>query len=287
MRILITGAGGMLGLTLCAHLKQCGHETLEFSKEKLDVTSFIQVESVLSSCGKLDLVVHCAAYTKVDQAESEPDLAYLVNAYGTENVAIACNKNKVPMLYFSTDYVFDGEQTKPYRTWDLTHPLSIYGKSKLAGEAAVQRYLNQFYIVRTSWLYGPYGKNFVDTILGAAEQNKPLRVVSDQKGSPTYTVSLSAMVAELIKTQRFGIYHATDDGLTTWFDFACEITKHLNIEITPIDTKEMPRPATRPKYSALDKTTLITTIGHRPPPWQESLQAYLQLRRAKEPVVHS
>ena len=282
MKILITGAGGMLGQTLCAHLKECGHNIQGFSKEKLDVTNFVQVEKVFCAQEKLDLVIHCAAYTKVDQAESEPEFAYLVNGYGTENVAILCNKLKVPMLYVSTDYVFDGEQKHPYTTWDVTHPLSVYGKSKLAGEIAVQRHLSQFYIVRTSWLYGPYGKNFVDTILLAAEQKKPLKVVSDQIGSPTYTVSLSEIIADLIKTERFGLYHATDDGLTTWFDFACEITKGLDVLVTPIDTAEMPRPATRPKYSALDKTDLITAIGRRPPKWQESLQAYLQLRRAKE-----
>lgn len=191
------------------------------------------------------------------------------------------------MLYISSDYVFDGEQNKPYTTWDIPHPVSVYGKSKLAGEISIQRHLNQFYILRTSWLYGPYGKNFVETILSLAEQGKPLKVVSDQTGSPTYTLSLSEIIADLITTERWGVYHATDDGITNWFEFAKEITRDLNVEITPIATQEMPRPATRPKYSGLDKTTLISTIGRELPSWQASLHAYLKLRALREPARSS
>jgi len=281
MKILITGAGGMLGKVLATHLKHCGHDIYDFPREKLDITDFFQVETTLSTIKNIDLVIHCAAYTKVDHAESEPDVVYLVNGYGTENIAVVCNRLTVPMLYISTDYVFDGEQSRPYTTWDPTNPLSMYGKSKLAGEIAVQRHLSQFYIIRTSWLYGPYGKNFVETILGAAEQGKPLRVVSDQIGSPTYTLSLARVIADLIKTQRFGVYHASDGGLTNWFEFACEITKHLGVQITPVTTAEMPRPAIRPKYSGLDKTVLITAIGHQLPTWQESLRDYLELRSTR------
>ncbi len=287
MRILITGAGGMLGSVLSPHLKKCGHEIHSFTKEDLDVANFALVKDVCSSIKKIDLVIHCAAYTKVDQAETEPALAYLVNGYGTENVALLCNKLGIPMLYVSTDYVFDGEQTRPYTPWDATNPLSVYGKSKLAGEISVQRHLKDFYIVRTSWLYGPYGKNFVETILNSAQQGKPLKVVSDQVGSPTYTISLSSIIADLIQTERFGIYHASDEGLTNWFEFACAITKHLGTEIVPISTREMPRPATRPKYSALDKNTLITTIGRSLPKWENSLQDYLQLRMSKENLAYS
>src|SRR5262249_14790289 len=153
-------------------------------KEVLDVTNYAQVLETMEE-DRPDLVVHCAAFTKVDQAESEPGLAYLINGYGTENLAVACNILNLPMLYVSSDYVFDGEQKQPYNPWDATRPLSIYGKSKLAGEKAMQRHLTRFYIIRTSWLYGPNGKNFVDTILNMAEQGKPLRVVSDQVGTPT------------------------------------------------------------------------------------------------------
>ncbi len=283
MKILVTGAGGMLGQALVPCLESRGHTVMAMPKETLDVTNYTQVVESLTKA-KADIVIHCAAYTNVDQAESEPGLAYLINGYGTENLAVVCNTLNLPMLYVSSDYVFDGEQNQPYNPWDATRPLSIYGKSKLAGERAVQRHLLRFYIVRTSWLYGPNGKNFVDTILGMAAERKTLRVVSDQIGTPTCTLSLSETIADLITTGRWGIYHASDDGVTNWYEFAKEITRGTGAEIIPIETKDMPRPATRPKYSVMDKTTLINTIGRELPTWQESLQTYLQLKQARQPV---
>lgn len=276
MKLLVTGAGGMLGQALSACLQSRGHNVVSVPKERLDVTNYAQCLEVIEEQAP-DLIIHCGAYTKVDQAESEPNLAYHINGYGTENLAVACNIFKKPMLYFSSDYVFDGEQNQPYTTWDATRPLSIYGKSKLAGEKAVQRHLQRFYIVRTSWLYGPNGKNFVDTISSMANDRKTLRVVSDQFGSPTCTLSLSETVADLITTGRWGVYHGTDDGVTNWYEFAKEILRGRDNEVIPIVTSEMPRPATRPKYSVLDKTTLVSTIGRELPPWQESLKTYLQL----------
>ena len=287
MKILITGSAGMLGSVLSPYLRTLGHNVYDFPKEILDITDYSQVQLTLCSIENLDLVIHCAAYTKVDQAESEPDIAYLINGYGTENLAVICNKLRVPMLYVSTDYVFDGQREVPYKTWDQTNPLSIYGKSKLAGEIAIQRHLNEFYIVRTSWLYGPNGKNFVETMLSLAKKGEPLKVVSDQIGSPTSTLSLSKLIGELITKGRFGIYHATDGGVTNWFEFACEITKNLGVEIIPITTKDMPRPAVRPKYSVLDKSTLISAIGHSLASWQESLQIYLELSTVKEAAHRS
>ncbi|CAN5381226.1 dTDP-4-dehydrorhamnose reductase [soil metagenome] len=276
MKLLVTGAGGMLGQALSACLQSRGHNVVSVPKERLDVTNYAQCLEVIEEEAP-DLIIHCGAYTKVDQAESEPNLAYHINGYGTENLAVACNIFETPMLYFSSDYVFDGEQNQPYTPWDATRPLSIYGKSKLAGEKAVQRHLQRFYIVRTSWLYGPNGKNFVDTISSMAADRKTLRVVSDQFGSPTCTLSLSETVADLITTGRWGVYHGTDDGVTSWYEFAREILRGRDNEIIPIATSEMPRPATRPKYSVLDKTTLISTIGRELPSWQESLKTYLQL----------
>ena len=283
MKLLVTGAGGMLGQALVPCLKARGHEVTALPKEELDVTNFPQVQKVLAKA-KPELILHCGAYTKVDQAESEPALAFHINGYGTENLAVACNALNIPMLYVSSDYVFDGEQRDPYNTWDATRPLSIYGKSKLAGEKAVMRHLQRFYIVRTSWLYGPHGKNFVETILSMAEQKKPLRVVSDQHGTPTCTLSLSELIADLIETNRYGIYHAADEGVTNWYEFAKAIVANYKIDVVPIETKDMPRPATRPKYSVLDKTTLLSTIGRESIPWRESLQTYLDLRKTKAPV---
>jgi dTDP-4-dehydrorhamnose reductase len=289
VKLLITGAGGMLGKALVPCLTDRGHTVVALPKEELDITNFAQVDSTLAKTAP-DLVLHCAAYTKVDQAESEGerDLAFLINGYGTENVAVAaCNHNK-PVLYVSTDYVFDGEfkgeKHNGYTTWDRTNPLSVYGRSKLAGEKAIARHLDRFYIVRTSWLYGPHGKNFVDTIYNMAKEGKPLRVVADQFGTPTCTLSLSEVIADLIETERWGVYHATDGGVTNWFEFAREIVKGLDAAVTPIDTKDMPRPATRPKYSVLDKSTLIQTIGRELPSWQESLERYLKLKAVKTAV---
>jgi dTDP-4-dehydrorhamnose reductase len=284
MKVLITGSNGMLGSTLSSYLKTEGYDVYDCAKDKLDVTDYNHVQLTLTAIEKLDLVIHCAAYTKVDQAESEPELAYFINGYGTENVAIICNKLNVPMLYISTDYVFDGEKKEPYTIWDTTNPLSVYGKSKLAGEISVQRHLRDFYIIRTSWLYGPNGKNFVETMLDLAKKGEPLRVVSDQTGSPTSTLSLAKLIGELIIRKRFGVYHATDDGVTNWFEFACQITKGLGVKVIPITSKEMPRPARRPQYSVLDKSILISSLGHPLSSWQESLQAYLELSTVKQAV---
>lgn len=270
----------MLGQALTSCLESKGHRVRAMPREELDVTNFQQVADTVHEV-KPDLVIHSAAYTRVDQAESEPELAFLINGYGTENIAVACNNLDIPMLYVSTDYVFDGQQDRPYQPWDDTRPLSIYGKSKLAGERAVVRHLKRFYIVRTSWLYGPHGRNFVETILQMAKERDVLRVVSDQWGSPTCTLTLSEMIADLVACDRWGIYHATDGGVTNWHEFAQEILRGQNgVQVVPIETKEFPRPATRPKYSVLDKTTLIHTIGREPVPWQQALQDYLQLRTA-------
>lgn len=283
MKVLITGAGGMLGKALTSCLETRDHQVKGLPKEVLDVTNYAQVIETLEA-ERPEIVIHAAAYTKVDQAESEPDLAYLINGYGTENLAVGCSKLNVPMVYVSTDYVFDGEQSRPYHPWDQTRPLSIYGKSKLAGERAVQHHLNHFYIVRTSWLYGPHGRNFVDTIYQMAKDGKPLRVVSDQFGTPTCTLTLSETIADLIVTGRWGVYHGTDGGVTNWFEFARAITSDMNVSVTPIETKDMPRPATRPKYSVLDKTTLVHTLGREVVPWQEALSMYLELKRDRQPV---
>lgn len=282
--ILVTGSGGMLGQALTSCLESKGHKVRGMPREELDVTNFEQVNRLIKEA-KPDLVIHPAAYTRVDQAESEADLAFLINGYGTENIAVTCNNLNIPMMYLSTDYVFDGVQDRPYQPWDDTRPISIYGKSKLAGERAVARHLKRFYIVRTSWLYGPHGRNFVETILQMAKERDVLRVVSDQWGSPTCTLTLSEMIAELIEHDRWGTYHATDGGVTNWYEFAKEILKDQSgVEVVPIETREFPRPATRPKYSVLDKTTLIHTIGREPVPWQQALDEYLELRTAKPTV---
>lgn len=283
MKILVTGSKGMLGRVLISCLEARDHKVTGTDKDQLNITNYQQVFGTVERV-EPELIVHCAAYTNVDQAESDQAEAYAVNAYGTENLAVAAAHSNIPMVYISTDYVFDGQKQTPYLPWDETKPLSVYGKSKLAGELAVQRHLNNFYIARTSWLYGPYGKNFVDTIFNLGREKKPLRVVADQWGSPTSTLSLSEIIADLIETGRYGIYHATDAGTTNWCEFAKEIVKTLNVNVEAIETKDMPRPATRPKYSSLDKTSLINTIQRDLPSWQEALANYMELKLKTEAV---
>jgi dTDP-4-dehydrorhamnose reductase len=283
MRILVTGAGGMLSQTLVPTLEQRGHSVRALTQEQMDITNYMQVMDIFAQV-RPELVIHGAAYTKVDLAETESDQAYLVNGYGTENIAVACNTINAAMLYISTDYVFDGTARTPYQPWAETNPVSVYGQSKLAGELAVKQHLSRFYIVRTSWLYGPGGANFVETMLRLASERKVLEVVQDQQGTPTSTVTLSDVIADLIATDRWGIYHATDGGDTTWYDFAREILKGKDVEVRPTTTAAFPRPATRPAYSILDKTSLVKTIGRDLVPWQEALANYLNLRLQKQPA---
>jgi dTDP-4-dehydrorhamnose reductase len=283
MRILVTGSKGMLGQTLVPTLEKCGHKVTGTDVDTLDITDFRSVSKAVQEL-QPELIVHGAAYTAVDQAESDQAIAFRVNGYGTENLAVACNKLDIPMLYISTDYVFDGENDKPYQPLDQTCPISVYGKSKLAGEVAVRNHLNKFYIVRTSWLYGPHGKNFVETMLELAKDRKQLKVVADQTGSPTSTVSLAGIVSDLIETERWGVYHGTDGGVTTWYDFAREILKGVDVEVIPCETKDFPRPAPRPRYSVLDKTSLTSTLGRDVVPWETALQKYMTNRLEMQPA---
>ncbi len=283
MRVLVTGSAGMLGRVLVPCLQQHGHVVNGVDRAELDITNYRDVIETVGDLGP-ELIIHGAAYTQVDLAESEPEQAYKVNAYGTENLAVACQKLDIPMLYISTDYVFDGLSDRPYQPWDQQNPSSVYGKSKLAGEKALQSLLSKCYITRTSWLYGPHGKNFVETMLQLGADRKQLNVVADQHGSPTSTATLSQIICELIETERWGIYHATDGGATTWCDFAREILAGQDVEVLPCETKDFPRPAPRPKYSVLDKTSLIDTIGRDVVPWQEALSSYLKLRTQLQPA---
>lgn len=286
MKILVTGAGGMLAKTLIPRLQRRGHEICALTKEELDITDAAKVISTFKDLPlKAEIVLHCAAYTKVDQAESEIEEAMAVNGTGTANVARAAAQPDIPMLYVSTDYVFDGTGKEPYKPEDKTNPISVYGKSKLMGERAVLDNLSRFYIVRTSWLYGPHGRNFVDTIEKLAQERDELQVVADQLGSPTSTLTLSEIIADLIETGRWGIYHASDEGITSWHEFARAIVKGIgrdNVNIKAITTADMPRPAPRPAYSGLDKTSLKAAIGRELTPWQDALAQYQSLKRAQE-----
>jgi dTDP-4-dehydrorhamnose reductase len=282
MKILVTGANGMLGKTLVPRLQK-QHTVVGIDVADADITVAADVQRVINDAAP-DLVIHGAAYTAVDKAETDQDTAYKVNRDGTENIAVACKQLDIPMLYISTDYVFDGKGTKPYLPTDPACPISVYGKSKFEGEEAVRKHLKMHYIVRTSWLYGHHGNNFVETMLKLAKTQPELKVVEDQFGSPTSTESLANIIAELMLTRKFGTYHATDGGTTTWCDFAREILKTEDVKVVGCTTEEFPRPAPRPRYSVLDKTSLEEAIGRPVVPWQKALQNYLNSRLQMQPA---
>jgi dTDP-4-dehydrorhamnose reductase len=275
MNILVTGARGMLGQDLVPYLEQQGHRVLAADLKELDITKSEAVQAFFTA-HRPQVVIHGAAYTAVDRAESDAATAYLVNGYGTQNVAVACKAIDAAMVYISTDYVFNGTQPHPYLPKDPTAPLGVYGRSKLMGEWAVQDILERYFIVRTSWLYGKHGKNFVDTMIHLAQTQAELKVVADQKGSPTWTMTLARALEQLIQTDQYGIHHCSDEGTCTWFDFAEEILrqKGLTTPVHPVTTEEFKRPAPRPQYSLLDKSSLHN-LGIPLADWRESLSQYL------------
>nr|WP_138755356.1 dTDP-4-dehydrorhamnose reductase [Paenibacillus sinopodophylli] len=276
MKIVITGANGQLGREL-AEWNTDTAEIIGFGRDELDVTSLPACRNVFA-IHKPNVVIHCAAYTAVDKAESEPDEAFRVNAAATRNVAIAAREVGAKLCYISTDYVFDGTGTTPYNEFDRTNPQTVYGKSKLAGEQAVQTLHDRFYIVRTSWVFGKYGNNFVKTMLKMAGERDQLKVVSDQIGSPTYTYDLAAFLLELVHTDYYGIYHASNSGICSWYEFAKAIFElsGTGIQVDPCATADFPRPALRPAYSVMDHIGIRSNEFQMLRPWREALNHYLK-----------
>jgi dTDP-4-dehydrorhamnose reductase len=228
------------------------------------------------------VIVNCAAYTKVDQAEREEPLAMLINGLAVQNLCLACQEADIPLVHFSTDYVFDGNKAGPYTIYDHPNPINAYGRTKLLGEKYVLWLLNRFYLVRTSWLFGINGPNFIETMLNLAQKHKQVSVVNDQKGCPTWTQHLSEAAVSLIESGRYGVYHATNSGPTTWFEYAREIF-HLaetGTEVLPITSEQFPTAATRPRNSVLDPFPLPEVMGREMPTWQEALRQYLEQRKA-------
>ncbi|WJI10320.1 dTDP-4-dehydrorhamnose reductase [Methanobacterium sp. CWC-01] len=277
MKVLIIGAEGMLGHDLEAVLG-VEHEISTTTIHTLDITD---LEKTVKTIGEINpqVVVHAAAFTDVDGSEERADLAYQVNVLGTRNVAVACQKTDSALVYISTDYVFDGTKDGSYQEYDQTNPLGMYGKTKYLGEVQVRDLLDQFYIVRTSWLYGYHGPNFVATMLGLAEKLDQIQVVSDQIGSPTYTVDLAQAINQLIKTPAYGIYHVTNSDHCSWYQYAQLIfqMKGVEVELVPVTTEEFGSPAPRPKYSVLDNYHWRMQ-GHPPlRSYKEALKDYLEL----------
>jgi len=280
MKVLLTGAEGMLAKDITPYLSQRGHEVLALPHSKLDISDLETVKDTANSF-EPDLIINCAAYTKVDEAEREEHRALMINGFGVHNLCLICQERDIPLVHFSTDYVFDGAKESPYTIYDEPNPISAYGRSKLLGEKNVLWLLSKFYLIRTSWLFGLYGKNFIETMLELGRKQKQISVVNDQKGCPTWTQQLAQAVVDLIETKRYGVYHITNSEPTTWFDFAGEILhlSNMDIEVLPITSDKFPRPAKRPQNSVLDSFPLSQVIGREMPSWREALKEYLSQRK--------
>lgn len=270
MKILVTGANGMLGQDLCPILEDIGAEVIETDVNTLDITNAKQVKDVLTN-EKPDIVVHCAAYTNVDKAEEDLKTAELINVTGTENIAETCGKLGITLVYISTDYVFDGTKTTPYTPDDMPNPINNYGLTKYEGEEAVRSLCEKYYIARTSWLYGHHGKNFVETMISLADRNE-INVVDDQVGCPTWTVELANGIVKLL-SMPYGTYHVCGSGQTSWYGFAKEIFLQagLDVNLKPCATQAFPRPAKRPAHSVMENNGICRS-------WQAALRDYIELR---------
>ncbi len=276
MEILVTGAGGQLGSDIVLLLAEQGHRVTGIDIGELDLTDENAVNTYFRQ-NKFNAVVHCAAYTAVDRAEAEVEKCMTANSEATAYLSSACKTGKTKLLYISTDYVFSGDKETPYLTEDEPAPANVYGKSKLGGELAVTSSLSNYFIIRISWVFGLNGNNFVKTMLRLGKENSSVNVVCDQTGSPTYTKDLAVLIGEMIKTDKYGIYHATNEGFCTWAQFAQEIfsCSGLDITVNKIPAKDYPTAAQRPVNSCMSKDKLSNMGFNRLPKWQDALARFL------------
>lgn len=282
-RILVTGSRGQLGYDVCRELESRKIEYLGTTSASMDITDRAAVwKQIIEYCP--DAVIHCAAYTAVDRAEDEPGRAFAVNEMGTRYIVEACKEIDAKLLYTSTDYVFPGVGIKPFETTDAIGPLNVYGKSKLAGEQAVLDLLEKYFIVRISWVFGEHGRNFVNTMLRLAESKTSIQVVCDQIGSPTYTADLAPLLCDMIQTEKYGLYHATNDGECSWAQFAeaifRETGRNISIEKIPTDAYAAAK-AARPLNSRLSKQSLSDAKFATLPHWEDALNRYLMMLEKK------
>ena len=276
MRVLVTGVKGQLGYDVMNELAGRGHEGIGVDIQEMDITDAASVEKVITEAAP-DAVIHCAAYTAVDAAEDNVDLCRRVNAGGTENIARVCKALNCKMMYISTDYVFNGQGTRPWEPDDKREPLNVYGQTKYEGELAVET-LEKFFLVRIAWVFGVNGKNFIKTMLNLGKTRDHLTVVADQIVSPTYTYDLARLLVDMIETDKYGRYHATNEGLCSWYEFACEIFKQagMNVTVSPVTSDQYPAKAKRPMNSRMDKSKLDEMGFKRLPSWQDALGRYLK-----------
>lgn len=287
MKVLVTGVKGQLGHDLVCELAKQGHEAIGVDIEEMDITVFTSVDKVMKET-KPDAVIHCAAWTAVDAAEDNPKQVQLVNATGTRNIASVCKELDIKMMYISTDYVFDGQGTHHWEPDEANRqPLNVYGQSKYEGELAIEELLDNYFIVRIAWVFGLNGKNFVKTMLDLGKTRDKLTVVADQVGSPTYTLDLARLLVDMIQSNHYGRYHATNEGICSWYEFACEIFRQAaalgheeynqaNLVVEPVPSDRYPTKAKRPFNSRMSKEKLTSMGFERLPAWQDAVARYLQ-----------
>ena len=278
MKVLVTGVKGQLGYDVANELEKRGHEAVGTDVEEMDITDAAKVREVLTEENP-DAVIHCAAYTAVDAAEENVELCRRINAEGTENIARVCSELNCKLLYVSTDYVFNGEGERPWEPDDEREPLNVYGQTKCEGELAVEKYVEKFFIVRIAWVFGVNGKNFIKTMLRLGKDHDELTVVADQIGSPTYTYDLSRLLVDMIESDKYGRYHATNEGLCSWYEFAVEIFRQagMDVHVRPVTSEEYPAKAKRPHNSRMDKSKLEENGFERLPAWKDALSRYLNV----------
>ena len=282
MKILVTGARGMLGTDLCEVLS-AEHEITGVDIEDADISLASETKALIRRASP-QVVVHCAAYTDVDESESKQAEAFRINAEGTRNVAVACKDVGSVLVYLSTDYVFDGESRRPYGETDTPRPLNAYGASKLEGERSVRSLVPFHFIVRSSWLFGLHGRNFVDTIIRLGQDKQAIEVVSDQVGSPTFTRDLCLALSAIVRSSDYGIYHVCNSGSCSWFDFASKILQlwgNSRTRVVPTDSERFKRAATRPSFSVLDTSLFRKTFGFSLREWEDALADYIELKRRR------
>ena len=281
--ILVTGSNGQLGSCL-KDIEESDLNIIYTDYQELDICDLNEVNQFFQSHGKIDYCINCAAYTAVDNAEKEQDRAYQINALGPKHLALVCKAHDTTLIHISTDFVFDGTKTTPYKEIDLPNPLSVYGESKLLGEEYIQSSWSKHIIIRTSWLYSPFGDNFLKTMLRLSTIKTELSVVNDQIGTPTNAYDLSKTIIQIVfklqllekKNENidfYGIYHFSNEGVCSWYDFAKEIFRinNIKIDLRPITALNYPTPAKRPMYSVLDKSRIKVVFGIHVKSWEESL----------------
>ena len=277
MRVLVTGVKGQLGYHVVQELEKRNHTAIGVDIDEMDITDAQETRRVIEG-SNVEAVIHCAAYTAVDAAEDHVELCRKVNVDGTRNIAKVCGEGCKKMIYISTDYVFDGEGTRPWKPDDpVVQPLNVYGQAKYDGEQEVRRYVKKYFIVRTEWVFGENGHNFINTMLRLGKKNGKVGVVADQIGSPTYTKDLAVLLVDMAETDKYGIYHASNEGYCSWYEFTKGIFRQagMQVEVQPLTSEEYPAKAKRPHNSRLDKSKLTEAGFHLLPSWQDALQRYL------------